>query len=145
MLLGQQREPYRDVFFSVWQKVLSGDTVIDPMEQLIATTIQNHPEYHEIFAHPEQYANSEFPGNNLYDNPFLHISMHLGLLEQIRTDRPHGISSCYQQLLLQAQDEHQLQHRIMDIMANTLWDAINKNLALDERAMLEEIAKLVRS
>ena len=146
MLLGQQREPYRDVFFAVWQKVLIGTVdnppELEPMEQIIAALIGQHPEYHAVFEHPEQHAHAEFPANNLYDNPFLHISMHLGLIEQLRTDRPVGIQPCYERLLLQAADEHQLQHQIMDIMAAHLWDAMNNNMEVDEQKMLEAIKKL---
>lgn len=146
MLLGQQRTPYREIFFSVWQKVLSAKSgeppILDPMEEIIATLISQHPEYHAIFAAPEQHANTEFPTNNLYENPFLHISMHLSLVEQLHCDRPKGIQACYQNLLLKTCDEHQLQHQVMDIIAAHIWDSINNNREVNDQSLLESIKKL---
>ncbi|MDE5005298.1 DUF1841 family protein, partial [Francisella tularensis subsp. holarctica] len=55
-------------------------------------------------------------------NPFLHISLHLAIIEQIQTNRPFCISNVYQQLLVKYNnDEHKVHHIKIDYIAEERW------------------------
>ena len=142
MLLGHDRAIYRQIFFEVWKKMQNRELILEPMEQHIVNVIRDHPEYHAILANPEEYETFDFPIHNTYDNPFLHLSSHISLLEQLQLDRPHGLRACYQNLLPIFKDEHVLQHQIMDIIASYLWEAIQHQREINEVAILSAIQKL---
>ena len=108
----------------------------------IAELMQRHTEYHAIFNDSNEFMHATFSANNLYDNPFLHLSMHLGLIEQVQMDRPSGIRACYQRLLQKSCDEHELQHKMMDLMAAHMWDAVHHQQPLDEQKLLAQIVML---
>jgi hypothetical protein len=84
--------------------------------------------------HPEAWAT----------NPFLHLGMHIGLQEQIATDRPTGISAIYRQLLLKSGDTHQAEHRLMECLERTLWEAQQSQSAPDEESYLECARRLLQ-
>ena len=55
-------------------------------------------------------------------NPFLHLSMHLAINEQLSIDHPPGIRSAYQQLVART-DAHQAAHEIMECLGQVVWEA----------------------
>ena len=134
------RNESRQVFFQTWRK-LQLSLPMEPLESVIATVIQGHPEYHSTFkvTDIEDVHNADFAGDH---NPFLHMGLHIALIEQISTDRPSGIASIYQSLLPKYPDEHQLQHKMMDCLGESLWDAQQSGKMPDEKAYMERLRKL---
>lgn len=134
------REQSRQIFYQSWQKHLS-NIPMEPMESVIVSVIQIHMEYHSILENPE---NASFETNNVegQTNPFLHMGLHIALLEQIATDRPSGITSLYKSMLTKYADEHHLQHQIMDRLEESLWNAQRSGSMPDEQAYMESIKKL---
>jgi len=135
------REQSRQIFYQSWRKHLS-NIPMEPMESVIVSVIQIHAEYHSILENPE---NTSFEINNIegQTNPFLHMGLHIALLEQIGTDRPSGITSIYQALLTKCADEHLLQHQIMDRLEESLWTAQQSGGMPDEQAYMESLRKLI--
>jgi hypothetical protein len=77
-------------------------------------------------------------------NPFLHMGLHLGIREQIATNRPLGISSIYAALTAKIGDAHLAEHRMIDCLAETLWEAQGQNTAPDEQKYLDRLHHLTR-
>ena len=75
-------------------------------------------------------------------NPFLHMSMHLSLQEQVGTDRPPGIHALYERLVLRSGDAHAAEHRMMECLGRILWEAQRQNGMPDEQAYLECVRRL---
>ena len=48
------RNTLRKMFFHSWQKYQAGETM-EPLEQMIAQIIQQHPEYHSLLADEDTY------------------------------------------------------------------------------------------
>jgi hypothetical protein len=134
------RNESRQVFFQTWKK-LQQSLPMEPLESILATVIQGHPEYHSIFKISEMkdIQENDFNGGQ---NPFLHMGLHIALIEQISTDRPPGIANIYQTLLPKYSDEHQLQHEMMDCLGESLWDAQQSGKVPDEKAYMERLRKL---
>ena len=130
-MFGQDRQQLRKAYADAWQKFQKKET-LTPLEQQIAEVINEHPEYHNSLNNLE----TDFLPENGQSNPFLHMGMHLGLREQLTTDRPLGIRDCYQALCLKFQSSHEAEHEMMDCLAETIWQAQKSGSAPDEKAYL---------
>jgi len=109
----------RDVFFIAWQRFQRNET-LDPMQKLIVEVAIKHPEYHGILENPEKNRDRDvFPeaGDN---NPFLHMGLHLALIEQVNMNRPTGVTAAYNQLVARLQDPHAADHVAIDCLSEWL-------------------------
>jgi len=139
MFFSNDRSKLRRAYFDIWQKTLNKQT-LDPMEQIISQVISEHPEYHKMFAN-EQALNKEFFAENEV-NPFMHMGLHLAIREQLSTNRPQVLSSCYNTLCTKHGNSHDAEHQIMDCLTEMLWNAQQNNSAPDEAAYINCLKKL---
>ncbi len=130
------RDDARSVFFEAWRKHQE-HLPVEPLEAQIIEIILMHPEYHELLDHPEEYQSADFGETN----PFLHLSLHLALREQISTNRPSGIAAVYAELSQQCQDPHLAEHKMAECLAQIIWDA-QLGKAPDEQYYLEMLRKI---
>ena len=138
----ESRDQSRQFFFTVWEK-LSRSEVLSPLEAVIAGVIRAHPEYHRVLAQGDSALERDFGGGEA--NPFLHMGLHVALIEQLQTDRPAGMTTLYRQLLVQdGHDVHGLEHRLMEILAAVLWDANQRGAMPDEHGYLTRVRALLR-
>ena len=75
-------------------------------------------------------------------NLFLHMGLHLGIREQIATNRPAGIRSEFERLATKTGDVHTAEHRMIDCLAETLWEAQRSQQPPDEARYLESLRQL---
>lgn len=141
-MFGQDREQLRRFFKTSWNKRLAGQP-LQPLEQLVAQVIEQHPEYHAQFADEEQLQR-DFSPDHGETNPWLHMGMHISLGEQLGADRPAGIRALYQQIVMRFGDHHAAEHAMMDCLGVVLWEAQRSARAPDEAAYLECLKKLLR-
>lgn len=132
------RTDLRQLFLKVWQQKDNPQS-LSALEQQLLQVLLQHPEYHTAIEDPDT-VDKDYRTDN---NPFLHLSLHLGLIEQLSTNRPVGIRALYQSLYEKIGDEHQAQHLLMEKMAETIWDAQQQNKLPDERVYLEKIRQLI--
>lgn len=138
----QDRDSGRTFFLDVWAKYKS-QTPLEPLEKMILNVILQHPEYHEILAQDEkEIAAMEFLPEAGMTNPFLHMGMHIAILEQISSNRPPGITALYQQLLPKYPSAQDLEHSMMECLGETLWLAQRNNTLPDEAQYLEQVKRL---
>ena len=110
------RDAYRQTFFAAWQKYQK-QLPLEPVEKQLIEIMLLHPEYHPLLNHPEAFEKQEF---ELEENPFFHMSLHLAIREQIRTDRPAGITAVYDALSARSEDA---EHLMMTCLAQMIWAA----------------------
>jgi len=115
------REEARRFFCDSWRKFRQGEALA-PMEQKVAEILARHPEYHEMVSHPERHLERDFGPEGGELNPFLHLSLHLAIAEQIAIDQPQGIRAHYHRLLARG-DEHAAQHALLECLGETMWQA----------------------
>ncbi len=128
---GQDRDAMRRFFFNAWRKH-QRQAPLEPMEEIMARIIAWHPEYHGLFDNEESLRH-DFPGDS---NPFLHLSLHLAVQEQLTTQRPAGLAECYRQLAAGG-DEHGAEHAIMECLAELLQQSRMNPSMEDEARYLE--------
>lgn len=132
------RNQIRQIFFSAWQKHKTQENC-SALENQLVTLILEHPEYQMFFENVEGTQQENFPTDK---NPFLHLSLHLSVREQIQTNRPPGIKKIFERLRAKSHDLHQLEHQIMDILATILWEAQQKGVQPCEKKYLENLQTL---
>jgi len=140
-MYGQNRSQMRQFFVSSWHKHQSGEPM-QPMENLVAGIIQQHPEYQSMLSSDNQL-DKDFSGENGQENPFLHMGMHITLAEQLSTDRPAGIRELHQQITRQQGDAHAAEHQMMECLGLVLWEARQQSRMPDETAYLNCLEKLL--
>lgn len=129
------RDKLRRFFLQAWQKHQQNQPM-EPLEQLIAKTVEMHPEYHATLADGDKAVAREFHAGMGETNPFMHMGMHIALHEQLSTSRPSGIVDIYQGLLAKLRDPHQVEHQMMECLSEVMWLAQKNNQAPDEQAYL---------
>jgi hypothetical protein len=141
MLFGQDRDQLRSYYCKAW-KAHSEGMALDPLQKQIVTVIAQHPEYQSLLENPEQALGKDYLPEAGETNPFLHMGMHLGIREQIDTDRPPGIRMLYQHLLEQHGDAHELEHKMMECLAEMVWQSQKTGALPDEAHYLERLKSL---
>jgi Domain of unknown function (DUF1841) len=130
------RDQARAIFFDAWRKYRAGEP-LGGIEGLALEVILKHPEYHEVLEHPEQSAQRDYSGEL---NPFLHMSLHVALEEQLSIDQPPGIAARFEALLARYQDRHEALHQALECLGETVWRAQRDRAAPDAVAYLECLA-----
>lgn len=138
MILGNQRENYRAVFFNAYKKYQK-KLPLEPLEKQLLQIILDHPHYHFIFENEQNQKNDAWD-KQLKENPFLHMSLHISIRDQLAMDQPKGILAIYHDLVLKVGDTHEAEHLMMQILVNTLREMMEKNMSdFDEELYLNAI------
>jgi hypothetical protein len=138
----QDRDTMRSFFVEAWRKARDG-VPLEPLEAQIAAVVRAHPEYHHLLDNADAVLSKDFLPEDGETNPFLHLSMHLAILEQVATDRPRGIRAAYQKNASAMGDAHAAEHRIMECLGQALWEAQRSGGRPNESAYLECLHRLV--
>lgn len=141
MLFTQDRKKLRDAFFNAWRNHKQNKP-LEPMDKQIVDLLLDHPEYHTL-VEDQTSIDKDYTPEHGEMNPFLHLSLHLALREQVGTDRPRGIASVTRSLLLKHGDGHTVEHLMMDCLGESLWDAQRQQQPPDEQAYLEKLKMLL--
>jgi hypothetical protein len=134
------KDELRQRYVDSWRRRRDG-LPLEPLDAQIVDVIALHPEYHAVLE-DEEYLSRPFTVEQGQINPFLHMGLHLALREQLGTDRPMGIQREYLRLGRAIGDAHEVEHRMIDVLAETLWDAQRAGRAPDEQVYLERLRRL---
>jgi len=138
-MFGTDRNQLRQMYKSAWEKFQQQQS-LTPLETQITEVIKEHPEYHDFVLQMDK----DFLPELGQTNPFLHMGLHLGLREQLSTNRPPGISQLYQQLIAANGNPHDVEHSMIECLAQAMWSAQTNNQPPDEKAYFESLQKLLQ-
>ncbi|MGH8797439.1 MAG: DUF1841 family protein [Caldimonas sp.] len=110
-------------FFCATQQKLRDQEPLTPLEALAADWIAEHPEYAADLADVEAARASTYPVEGGRTNPFLHLSMHLSISEQVSIDQPHGIKQACKLLSRRLGSAHAAQHEVMECLGEMIWES----------------------
>lgn len=130
------REQVREFFTGAWHKHRTGE-ILTPLESMAVELIDLHPEYHADMEHPEA-SQRDYSVEEGRTNPFLHLSMHLAIAEQLSIDHPPGIQAAWQ-TLLGTHDAHEAAHIVMEALGEVVWEAQRLGTPFDNEHYLELI------
>ena len=140
MLLPSDREGLRAFYLEAWRKRREG-LPAEPLELQVADVIEQHPEYQALLERGAHALEQDWTPEDGESNPFLHMGLHLGLREQVATDRPAGIAAIHRQLAARL-GVHEAEHRMADCLAEALWRAQRNNSLPDEVSYMEALRRI---
>ena len=120
----------RNFFFSVYNKH-KYNVMLTELEKIALSIILEHPEYDNILLNKDKYLNHQWCHENNEVNPFLHMSLHISIIEQILINHPPQINELYKKLSIKYGNEHQAAHQLMDCLTEMLWQSQYNNSPLD--------------
>jgi hypothetical protein len=132
------RDQVRQFFFDAWRKYRKQETLAG-LDSVAVGAILLHPEYHPVLDEPERHLDKDYLPEAGAVNPFLHLSMHLALEEQLSVDQPAGIKAEFTRLEAKLGDRHAACHAVMECLGETVWRAQRDGAAPDAEAYLERL------
>lgn len=140
-MFGNDRRQLRQYFFSAWDKHRHGHA-LTALEQVIVEVIRMHPEYHVLMDDPENHLERDWTPEQGQTNPFLHMSMHISIQEQLGANQPSGIRTIYQSLMARSSTGHDVEHQMMDCLGLVMWQSQSTGREPDQQQYLECLKKI---
>jgi len=126
----------RRFFCETYRKQRDG-LPLAPMEATAADWIAQHPEYAEALADLPAALAAVYDVEAGRSNPFLHLSMHLSITEQLAIDQPSGIRQAHALLSRRLGSAHEAQHQVMECLGEMIWASQRSGLPPDGERYLE--------
>ena len=139
-MFNPSRDEVREFFFGVWRKHESRE-LMTPLEAQALDWVLEHHQYHALLAAPDKVKGRDYPPEFGEVNPFLHLSLHLSISEQVSIDQPAGIREEYERLAKKRGSIHAAAHDVLDCLGEMLWKAQREQLPPDGAAYLECIKR----
>lgn len=124
-------------FFCVAYVKQRNGAPLTPLEAIAADWIAEHPEYHADLADEERALAAVFEVEQGRTNPFLHLSMHLSISEQVSIDQPPGIRQAFEWLAARRGSAHEAQHEVMECLGEMMWTSQRSGLPPDGERYIE--------
>lgn len=118
-----------------WRKYRAGES-LSGLEETALPLIAMHPEYHALLEAGDDALEREFAPGDGAINPFLHLSLHLAVAEQLAIDQPPGIRAQYLRLAAGRGDAHAAAHALVECLGEALWQAQRSGTTLDATGYL---------
>lgn len=134
-MFNPSRDEARRFFCDAWRKY-QGKAALSPLESMAVEIVALHPEYHVLLEQPERHLDKDYAPEDGVINPFLHLSLHLAVAEQLGIDQPPGLRAQFERLCVRL-DEHGARHALMECLGETIWQAQRNGSAPDRQYYLD--------
>jgi Domain of unknown function (DUF1841) len=138
-MFNPSRDQVRQFFCDAWKKQLER-TPLAGAEVAAADIVLLHPEYHALLADTNAALAQDWTPESGQMNPFLHLSLHLAIHEQVSINQPPGIRAAYDSLCARM-DPHAATHVILDCLGETLWRAQREGKPMDALAYVDAVRR----
>jgi len=134
------RDQARQFFIDAWAKRRQG-TVLTALEAVAADLVAEHPEYHTLLEDPEG-VHKDFTVEDGQINPFLHLSLHLAIHEQLGINQPPGLREAYDACLARhGGDRHAALHDVLEALGETIYEAQRSGIPPDGLVYVERVRR----
>jgi hypothetical protein len=116
------RDEARRFLAEAWAKYRAQSPLTD-LEKIAAGLIAMHPEYHATFDAPDRHLEQNYRPEAGDVNPFLHLSLHLAVAEQLAIDQPPGIRAEFARIRAVRGDEHAALHAVLECLGEVVWQS----------------------
>ncbi|MBS1191637.1 MAG: hypothetical protein H6R10_3429 [Rhodocyclaceae bacterium] len=138
-MFNPSREQVRRFFCDAWKKHLDRLPLVGA-EVTAVDIVLRHPEYHDLLIDPEGALAKEWTPEDGQMNPFLHLSLHLAIAEQVSIDQPPGIRAAFEALRARL-DPHSAEHAILECLGETIWRAQREGKPMDALAYVDSVRR----
>ena len=114
---------------------------MEAIETLASLWIAEHPEYHADLADVDAAIARNYDETPAQTNPFLHLSMHLSISEQVSIDQPRGIRQAVELLAAKRGDLHAAQLEVMECLGELIWASQRRGQPPDPHAYLDGVRR----
>jgi hypothetical protein len=139
-LFNPSRDEARRFLIDAWRKRRE-EQPLSGLEQMAAGIIALHPEYHPLLETPETSLDRDWQPESGGVNPFLHLSLHLAVAEQLAIDQPPGIRAQFERLLAARGDEHAALHAVLECLGEVIWSAQRMRASADAALYLDCLSR----
>lgn len=133
-MFNPSRDQVRQFFIEAWRKHRERAPTA-PLETIAAELVDMHPEYHPLLESADVLTREWTPEDGA-TNPFLHLSLHLAIEEQLGINQPPGIRAIVDQLK-QRMDRHEALHIVLDCLGEVMYQAQRDKKMPDNNTYLE--------
>lgn len=137
------QQDVRRFFCTVWRKLQTA-TPLTSLEAQAAFWIEQHPEYLSDLADEKAAVALQYAVEDGRTNPFLHLSMHLSLTEQVSINQPTGIRLAFEQLSAKLGSAHEAHHQMMECLGDMIWASQRSGLPPDGHVYLDCVQRRAR-
>ena len=130
------RDQVRQFFADTWGKYRQG-APLEGLETQALDIILLHPEYHALLEAGEIALVRDYTPESAQANPFLHLSLHLAIEEQLAIDQPPGIAAEFARLTASRGGRHEALHAVLECLGETVWRSQRDAAPVDAAAYLE--------
>ena len=130
----------RRFFCEAHAKACSG-MPMTALEIVAADWITLHPEYHAELADVDAALATVYDIDAGRTNPFLHLSMHLSISEQLSIDQPRGIKQAVELLAVRRGSLHDAHHEVMECLGEMMWASQRSGLPPDGQRYIEAVRR----
>lgn len=138
-MFNPSREQVRLFFCDAWKKHLERLPLVGA-EVTAADLAARHPEYHALLTDAKGALEKEWTPEGGQMNPFLHLSLHLAIHEQVSIDQPPGIRAAFDSLRARMVP-HDAEHVLLECLAETIWKAQREGTAMDALAYVDAVRR----
>jgi len=124
-------------FFCETRRKQRDGAPLTPMEAIAADWIAAHPEHHAELDDLDAALAAVYDVESGRTNPFLHLSMHLTISEQVSIDQPRGIRQAVELLAAKRGSAHAAQHEVMECLGEMVWASQRSGQPPDGQQYLE--------
>jgi hypothetical protein len=114
---------------------------LEPMQAVAARWVAEHPEYHAELADEAAALAALYTVEEGRGNPFLHLSMHLSIQEQMAIDQPSGIRQAVDLLAARRNSLHAAHHEVMECLGEMIWASQRSGLPPDGQAYIDAVRR----
>lgn len=138
-MFNPSREQVRRFFCDAWKKHIDRLPLVGA-EVTAADLAARHPEYHALLADTEGALEKEWTPEGGKMNPFLHLSLHLAIHEQLSIDQPTGIRAAFD-ALRSRMEAHDAEHVLLECLGETIWRAQSEGKGMDAMAYVDAVRR----
>ncbi len=135
-MFNPSRDQVRQFFIDAWRKHRARE-VVSPLEDAAIRLVMLHPEYHGLLEESETALAREWTPESGEANPFLHLSLHLAVEEQLGIDQPAGLRAAFEARLARHGERHAALHDVLECLGETMWRAQKSQSPPDGEAYIE--------
>jgi Domain of unknown function (DUF1841) len=137
-MFAPSQEQVRRFFCETWAKHQAAQP-LTPLEAQACDWIAQHPEYHADLSDVEAAVAAVFDVEEGRTNPFLHLSMHLSITEQVSIDQPRGIRAAVELLASRRRSLHEAHHEVMESLGEMVWESQRLGKPFDGERYIDRI------
>lgn len=139
-MFNPSQQDVRRFFCETFRKSHSHE-ILTPLEAIASDWITRHPEYDLVLNNLDAALDANYRIEDGNTNPFLHLSMHLSIAEQITVDQPKGVRAAFEILSTKFNSHHEAHHEIMECLGEMIWNSQRSGLPPDGNAYIEALRK----